>query len=180
MTNSLIEIWKDINGYDLKFEISNKGNIRIKDSLIKIPVMDIRGYKYVYLCGKKMKYIHKLVAEAFIPNPNKYPCVNHINGNKSDNRVENLEWCTYSHNNKEAYRLGLKQPHRGENKNCKSVVMLDDNKNEICIFRKMKYVDKLFKQKNSPNVIRAIKKGTKSCGHYWKYYEKKGVDDISI
>lgn len=56
-----------------------------------------------------MKKLHRLVAETFIPNPNNYPVINHINGNKLDNRAENLEWCTISHNNKEAYRLGLRK-----------------------------------------------------------------------
>ena len=57
----------------------------------------------------KIKKLHRIIAETFIPNPNNYPVVNHINGNKLDNRVENLEWCTQSWNNKEAYRLGLRK-----------------------------------------------------------------------
>ena len=56
----------------------------------------------------KIKKLHRIIAETFIPNPNNYPVINHINGNKLDNRVENLEWCTQSWNNKEAYRLGLR------------------------------------------------------------------------
>ena len=51
--------------------------------------------------------VHRLVALNFIDNPNNYPVVNHIDGNKQNNNVTNLEWCTYSYNNKEAYRLGL-------------------------------------------------------------------------
>ena len=57
----------------------------------------------------KICSLHRLMAETFIPNPNNYPIINHINGDKQDNRVENLEWCTFSYNNKEAYRLGLRK-----------------------------------------------------------------------
>ena len=59
---------------------------------------------------KELKKIHRLVAEAFLPNPNQYSDINHINGIKTNNNVENLEWCTRQHNIKEAYRLGLKKP----------------------------------------------------------------------
>lgn len=69
------------------------------------------GKRYLYITILNQKYyVHRLVAEAFISNPNNLPCVNHKDGNKLNNCVDNLEWCTYSHNNKEAYKLKLKQP----------------------------------------------------------------------
>ena len=81
------EIWKEIEGLGKisKYEISNSG----------YKIITLRN-KY----GKAIKKtIHRLVAEYFIPNPNNYPCVNHKDENKLNNRVDNLEWCTYQYNN---------------------------------------------------------------------------------
>jgi hypothetical protein len=64
------------------------------------------GYQ-VYSDNRRIKYLHRYLAEKYIPNPENKPCVNHINGNKSDNRIENLEWATYYENNKHAKATGL-------------------------------------------------------------------------
>lgn len=112
-----MEIWKDVNGYEGVYQISNLGNIKSlprKNAKGKIlnPSTNNRGYLRVGLCFKeKVRYesIHRLVAEAFIPNRKNLPEVNHINGNKLDNRVENLEWVTKGQNQIHAYKTGLRK-----------------------------------------------------------------------
>jgi hypothetical protein len=99
-----MEIWKSFIINDLVYEISSLGNIRSlgskfhKGKTLK-PYKAKNGYLAITLTSKHVhKYIHRLVAEAFIPNPNNYNEINHINEDKTDNRVENLEWCTHNYN----------------------------------------------------------------------------------
>lgn len=98
------EIWKDIKGYNGKYQVSNLGNVKSfarKKEHILIPT-STRGYLTVGLINQnhecKKYLIHRLVAEAFIPNPNNYKEVNHKDENKTNNNVNNLEWCTRAYN----------------------------------------------------------------------------------
>lgn len=114
------EIWKDVKGYKGFYQISNLGNIRCcqridkigrhkKSKILKLD-KQYDGYLKICLhksCKQKKVMIHRLVAEAFIPNPENKPEVNHINGKKDDNRVENLEWVTRKENMKHAFNTGL-------------------------------------------------------------------------
>lgn len=105
-----MEIWKDIPGWENRYQVSSLGKIRSlnfkQTGKIKIMsgVTDIRGYKSIAFRpnGRKSKQkhymIHRLVAEVFIPNPDDKPFVNHKNGKREDNRVDNLEWVTRSEN----------------------------------------------------------------------------------
>lgn len=112
--------WKQIEGYEGLYDVSDSGIIK---SLGRITINGKHlinktinggcypnGYKFVCLRkneNNKNHMIHRLVAKAFIPNPNNLPCVNHKDGNKQNNNVSNLEWCTCSENLKHALRTGL-------------------------------------------------------------------------
>lgn len=119
------EVWKDIEGYEGIYQISNLGRVkslerkdflghRRKEKILKQKINKY-GYKALSLWKNAKKIdcvVHKLVASAFITNTENKPQVNHKNGNKTDNRVENLEWCTNKENSVHAWRNGLMETTR--------------------------------------------------------------------
>ena len=107
------EIWKDIEGYEGLYQVSNLGrvksleryNLGIKNKYIKERFLkqhpDGKGYLMVWLykgTKRKTMKVHRLVAKTFIPNPKQKPQIDHINAERQDNRVENLRWCTEKEN----------------------------------------------------------------------------------
>ena len=112
-----MEIWKGViyQGIDYsdRLEVSNEGRLRnAKTGHIYKLQVNRQGYYQVCISlgskdNKKAFKIHKCVAETFLKNPNKYPIINHIDGNKLNNYDFNLEWCTYAYNIKHAYETGL-------------------------------------------------------------------------
>lgn len=122
------EIWKDIPNYEGLFQVSNQGRIKslkrtvirgYKSQLKTVPEkirtlsIDKDGYYRLSLSKnnkRKNYFVHRLVALAFLDNPNNYKTVNHIDGNKKNCFLENLEWASFSQNEKHAFRIGLKKP----------------------------------------------------------------------
>lgn len=105
-------MWKEINGYEGYYSINEKGEVRNNQTkkLIKGDINNAGYYRVCLYRGNKKHYFrHRLVAEYFIPNPNNYKEVNHIDGDKSNNSIENLEWSDRVHNEREARRNLLKQ-----------------------------------------------------------------------
>lgn len=115
------ERWADVDGYEGIYKVSDQGNVfsvkrrspngNLQGGYLLKPQHYGNGYVFYHLTknGKtKGKLAHRLVAKAFVDNPNGYPEVNHLDGNKDNNKASNLEWCTRSHNNAHAVRTGLR------------------------------------------------------------------------
>lgn len=172
------EIWKDVVGYEGLYQVSNFGNV--KRTFILKPHIDRKGYYFVNLSmnGKvKCVRVHQLVGKAFIDNPYSKKEINHKNGNKLDNRVENLEWVSHKENMEHAYRNKLISP------NCfKKCVLCAKEKNRkpisqiesgivIAIYESISQAQR---QTGIKHISCAATGKRKTAGGYeWKYLDKK-------
>lgn len=184
-------IWKDAVGFE-DYKVSSTGRIIRKGKTIQRSSngdfyspeeeltlsVDKDGYLKTALrkdSKRKFLRVHRIVAQAFIPNYSNLPVVNHINGIKDDNRVENLEWCTVSYNTQHAFdELGRKP-----NITTSRAVAMIDKKTGLVIevFESIKDAS-IFVGVRITSVWRALQKDGATCkGYYWEYYEK-GVTTI--
>lgn len=167
MTASLqefdLEVWKDVVGFDEYFQVSNFGNVYSKrtNKVLKQTVSR-KGYSSIStrIGGRNGKCynlrIHRLVAEAFIPNPDVKDQVNHIDGDKLNNHVDNLEWNTQFENMQHAFRLGLMDLSKLEINNINSRLISDEDVNFIKVN---------FKSRNREFGYRALSRKFKVSKH---------------
>lgn len=182
------EVWKDIQGYENKYQVSNYGRIKSlsrrifngtgyyisKEKILKGHVIT-NGYIQVELQGKPL-LVHRLVAETFIENSYNKPQINHIDGDKTNNRVENLEWCTNSENQIHAYKNGLNIHSSRSGKPKKKVCQINLETGKIInIFNSIAEAKKsLGASKENISQV-CMGKRNKCLGYGWKYFEEGDV-----
>lgn len=161
---------KDFEGYFIN-ELGQVKSIRSCKGTKEIILKDSKnqqGYKTISMIKNGKVYtktLHRLLMETFKPNKDNLPCINHIDGNILNNSLDNLEWCTYSHNNKEAYRLGLKKPRLKS----KTILQIDRNTGNIIKEWKNSYEPKILGY--SPSNINMCCNGIRKSanGYIWRF-----------
>lgn len=188
-----MEQWKDIQGFEESYQISSLGNVRSKDRyrnfangqkrLVKGKIIKLKtsrnGYLIAHLWkpGEKIKamLVHRLVAHAFIPNPDNKPQVNHKDENVSNNRVENLEWCTQLENIHYNNDSMIK---RGADRQRTYIGQYDTDNNLVGVWHGLKEMERtsVYKRKEVSKCCRGRREAYK--GYEWKYISKELFDDF--
>jgi hypothetical protein len=165
---------KEIEGYP-QYKITEDGEVWSYQKNTPRPLkpgVSKLGYKLVCLGRNNPKTLHRLLAKTFIPNPENKPCVNHIDGNKLNNNLSNLEWVSYSENNKHAFKTGLRIPspsYGGKHGCANPVIQYDLAGNELNRFSCIVDAEKHLGIAKS-NISAVCRGKHKSClGFKWKY-----------
>lgn len=188
------EEWKDVVGYEGYYQVSNYGRVKsiqrsvwngkgyfINNGKILKQAKNKKGYPIVYLsknAKQKTITVHRLVALAFIPNSFKKPQVNHIDGNKENNYVENLEWCTNQENQEHAVKHGLNDHSLYQSgKKPKPVYQIDIKTNEvIAMYDSIAKATESIGFKSKSNIGACCRGLKKSVGGYkWMYADERKV-----
>lgn len=168
--------WKPIKDFDGYFinelgEVKSTRTYKGTQERILKPSKNPQGYLTYNLMKDKKVYsrtLHRLLIETFKPNTNGLPCINHIDGNILNNSLDNLEWCTYGHNEKEAYRLGLKQSRIKP----KKVIQLSKDYKIENVFDSLQQIEKTLGF-SSGNIGQVCNKKRKSAyGYIWRYADE--------
>lgn len=126
------ETWLPVVGHEDRYDVSDLGRVRSKDGKIAGQHLNAQGYAFCRLSGSRKEVrVHRLVAEAFIPNPNAKPFVNHIDNDRANNVATNLEWCTQLENLRHAEKQGRMQRDYWVGKRSPSAVLSDTQIREI-------------------------------------------------
>ncbi len=178
MTIEFIEEWRDIP-YHHGYQVSNYGRIKSlgnksnhKGEML-LRQSTVQGYKCICLYKNKkgsMHKVHRLVALAFIPNPNNLPFINHIDGDKKNNRVDNLEWCTAKENNKHAIAMGLTPPQKkgADNPRSISVKQIDPLTGDVCHVYGSTHEMESQTGFSRSNITSSIRRGGLAYGWKWE------------
>lgn len=172
------EIWKPVVGYEGLYEVSNLGRIKslLRNNLrILKGSFDKDGYLSVILCknrSHKRVKVHRVVADAFIPNPNGYPMINHKDEVKSNNNLDNLEWCTAKYNsNYGTHKEQIRNYAMYHGKKLRKVKQYDLDGNFIQEFISSRMAERFTGIKHQ-NIIEVCRKGQHTAGGYrWTYSE---------
>jgi hypothetical protein len=168
------EVWKDIPHYEGLYQISNLGNVWSINNNYLMKPFELKGYLKITLSNKygkkKQERINRLVALAFLSNPNKYTQVNHIDENKLNNNVNNLEWCSPKYNcNYGTRNQRISESQINDKTKSKSVLQYDKNGDFIKEFPSIKEVERSLGF-NHGNISKCCKGNSETCGGFiWRY-----------
>ena len=169
------EYWKDISGYEGRYQVSNKGRVRSLQAKTKTKpykggvltlMTDSMGYKLVNLSRKSYK-VHRLVAAAFIENPNGLPCINHKDEDKTNNNAENLEWCTHRYNN----NYGTRNARISQNEG-RGIIQYNLDGIEIKRWRSSADAARHYGVSRSSIYGCCSKRQHTSCGYVWRFADE--------